>query len=481
MPLQPGKTITKNGKTYILNEHHRWTLKDHHEAQQRRADGPVQKNLFETKGDPNQGFLFKTDDAVPDSMVAKPQGGGAPAKPQPKFDPATGQKMPGADSQAQPASKPPQQPQPQQPSQPQQKPAPQPSVGDRSKMARFQDKPAKKADKPIRANVKQDSNHDGVADRARVGVGAFDVPPPPKKIDRLPGLSPKARKAEEAFASWFESDPDEATDQALMMFTAGLEPGQKPTFETDKCKELSNYWRSPALDGNLDKRAEHRALYNTALHQTANAICKRAFVAHLDTLNPGDEILVTCGGCGAGKGYSQEMNKETGKPNCQPAFDLMQRAAVIWDSAGDQNAIENPWILQEARKRGLKVSYMYVHADPKQRWSDPKAGVVQRAMNNKNGRMVDAKVFADSYAEGAKNHAAFLARHALDSDVTSLIVKNDGPVPQVLSGMPAEAVDIEANDLYQYAKSVIQQRTDLPEHVRQGAMGGQAIWEDYEQ
>jgi hypothetical protein len=507
MPLQPGKTITKNGKTYILNEHHRWTLKDHHEAQQRRAAGPKQQQLFETKGDPNQRMLFKTDDAVPDDMVAKPQGG-QPAKPMPKFDPATGLKMPGAGTGTSPGydgkvrnlekqgmttsdaqgvadmeelRNDPNSPigKPKAPAPTAQPPKPTANLGERSKMARFTDKSAPKPDRPIKGNADRDSNHDGIADQARVGVGAFDVPPPPKAIKRLPGLSPRAKKAEEAFASWFEADADEATEQALVLYTAPRDDGGPPTFETDAAKTLSPYWDSPALNKNLAMRSKNRATYNTALHQTANAICKRAFVQHLDTLNPGDEILVTVGGCGAGKGYSQEKNKETGEPNCAPAAELLKRAAVVWDSAGDQNATENPWILQEARKRGLKVAFLYVHADPKTQWADPKRGVVQRAMNQNNGRMVDAKVFADSYALGAQNHASFLSRHAMDPDVTSLVVKNGNP-PEVLQGMPEEALNIDPGELYRYAKSVIEQRTDLPDHVREGAMGGSKIWEDYE-
>jgi len=479
MPLQPGKTITKNGKTYILNEHHRWTLKDHHEAQQRRAAGPVQKNLFDTKGDPNQGLLFKTDDAVPDSMVAKPQGGGAPAKPQPKFDPATGQKMPGAGTGTSPGyanrvsglekqgmttsdaqgiadmeelkndpNSPIGKPKPQ-PAQPQQKPKSSPNL--------------------IKSGVEDDPNHDGVADQARVGVPAFEVPPPPKKIRRLANLTGKAKAAESHFADEFEQDPDGMAEKAHILFTASLKEGEAPVFETDACKKLSPYWQSTDLEQNLDNRSKNRATLNTALHQTANAICKKAFLHHLDTMERGQEILVTVGGCGAGKGFALK--------NVPQALELKKRANVVWDSAGDQNATENPWILQEARKRGLRVAFVFVHADPKVSWADPGRGVVKRAQDQNDGRMVDAKVFADSYALGARHHAAFISRHGHDPDVTSVVLKNGNP-PMLLPGMPEEALQYDRQELAQFAIDTINNDPTVPEHIRSGALGGTQIWED---
>src|SRR5262249_17451605 len=140
------------------------------------------------------------------------------------------------------------------------------------------------------------------------------------------------------------------------------------------------------------KRAKNRATLNLALHQTANAIAKRAFVQHLNTLKEGDEILVTVGGCGAGKGYALG--------NVPEALAMKDRSKAVWDSAGDQNATENPWIQSEAEARGLKVNYIYVHADPYSQWAHPERGVVKRAADPKDGRMVDAYVFADSYAIG---------------------------------------------------------------------------------
>jgi hypothetical protein len=329
--------------------------------------------------------------------------------------------------------------------------------------------PPKASPKLVKSGVEDDPNHDGVADQARVGVPAFEVPPPPKEIRRLPNLTGKAKAAESHFADEFEQDPDGMAEKAHILFTASLKEGDAPVFETDACKKLSPYWQSTDLEQNLDKRSKNRATLNTALHQTANAICKKAFLHHLDTMERGQEILVTVGGCGAGKGFALK--------NVPQALELKNRANVVWDSAGDQNATENPWILQEARKRGLRVAFVFVHSDPKVSWADPGRGVVKRAQDQNDGRMVDAKVFADSYALGAKHHAAFIARHGHDPDVTSVILKNGNP-PMLLPGMPEEALQYDRQELAQFAIDTINNDPNVPEHIRRGALGGTQIWED---
>mgnify|MGYP000152015309 FL=1 len=137
------------------------------------------------------------------------------------------------------------------------------------------------------------------------------------------------------------SDPDGMAQKYRELIGKTSKPY---TFETDQAKCLSDDWN----DEDLDTQMKKRQLHNNALHQTANAIVKRAFLQHLNTLKPGDSVLVTVGGCGSGKGYTLK-NTELGK-------NLTAEAKAVWDSAGDQNATENPWILEEATKRGLKVT-----------------------------------------------------------------------------------------------------------------------------
>ena len=307
-------------------------------------------------------------------------------------------------------------------------------------------------------DVNADKNRDGVTDAARVGVPAMEVPPPPA-IGRIPNLEPHERAAEESFISHFESDPDKVASQFLAL---AVKQGEPATFGTDDAKCLTDVWseQDPAL------RAQNRATLNTCLHQTANAIAKRAFVAHLDTLTEGDEIMVTVGGCGAGKGFALK--------NVPDALEAKGQAKAIWDSAGDQNATENPWILAEAVKRGLKVHYVFVHADPKIQWADPNRGVVKRASDPKDGRMVDAKVFADSYAIGAKNHHAFHQANKDNPNAKFTFLDNTGK-PSKVDGVPKASLELNADELAAFAEREVE-KSSAPVHVKQGALMGRRIW-----
>lgn len=307
-------------------------------------------------------------------------------------------------------------------------------------------------------DVNADKNKDGVTDAARVGVPAMEVPPPPA-IGRIPNLSPYERSVEDSFISHFESDPDKVTSQFLAL---AVKQGEPATFGTDDAKCLTDVWseEDPAL------RAQNRATLNTCLHQTANAIAKRAFISHLDTLKEGDEIMVTVGGCGAGKGFALKNDPE--------ALAAKQQSKAIWDSAGDQNATENPWILAEAEKRGLKVHYVFVHADPKTQWADPNRGVVKRASDPKDGRMVDAKVFADSYAIGAKNHHAFHQANKDNPNAKFTFLDNTGK-PSKVDGVPKAALELDAGELASFAEREVE-KSSAPDHVKQGALMGRRIW-----
>lgn len=307
-------------------------------------------------------------------------------------------------------------------------------------------------------DVTADKNKDGVTDAARVGVPAMDVPPPPG-IPRVPNLGDHERKVEESFLSHFENDPDGVASQFRQLV---VKQGDPPTFGTDDAKVLTDAWSDP----DPDTRAHNRATLNVALHQTANAVAKRAFVQHLDTLKEGDEIMVTVGGCGAGKGFALKSVPQ--------ALELKKAAKAVWDSAGDQNATENPWIQKEAEARGLKVTYVYVHADPHTQWADPERGVVKRASDPKDGRMVDAKVFADSYAIGAKNHDAFHEANKDNPSARFVFLDNTGK-PKLIDGVPKEALSLDADKLAEFAEKKVEE-SSAPERVKAGGLVGRKIW-----
>lgn len=319
--------------------------------------------------------------------------------------------------------------------------------------------PPGKAYKPSVTEV----GEDGVTKAARVGIPGRLVPPPPE-IGRLPNLTPHERKVETEFVDAFNTDPDGMAERFVKLIEKSTKEGEPFTFGTDDAKVLHKAWSSESLT--LEQRAANRATLNCALHQVANAIAKRAFVQYLDTLKAGDEIMVTVGGCGAGKGYALK--------NVPQALDMKKSSKVVWDSAGDQNATENPWIQEEAEKRGLVVNYVYVHADPKKQWADPDRGVVKRAGDPSDGRMVDADVFADSYAIGAKNHQAFYDRHKDNPSAKFVFLENSGK-PKLLDGIPPESMKWNRDELASFARAVVD-KIDAPPHVKRGATIGARIW-----
>ena len=330
--------------------------------------------------------------------------------------------------------------------------------------AAFQGEPKTPAPPPpLKVNVDAKGQH-GITKAARVGVGGEETPPPPK-IGRLPNLTPREREVESAFADAYEKNPDKVASDFLSLVKSQTKPGDPPTFGTDDAKCLSSAWMHP----DQATRAQNRATLNTPLHQTANAIAKKAFLQHLDTLKPGDEVLVTVGGCGAGKGYALK--------NVEDALAMKKRAAAVWDSAGDQNATENPWIQKEVEKRGLKASYVFVHVDPVTQWGHPDKGVIKRAGDPNDGRMVDAKVFADSYAIGAKNHAAFHQAHKNNPNANFVFIDNSGK-PTKIDGIPPEALKLDRKALAKTAEKIAETHEAAPPHVKRGALMGSRIWED---
>lgn len=315
-----------------------------------------------------------------------------------------------------------------------------------------------------------DADHDSVTDAARVGVPADQVPPPPA-IPRLPNLTADERRAESTFAGWYENDPDGAVHRLLTDMQAGKISDAPNIFATDEAKMLSGDW-NPNRDGvSDDERKAAKALYNTAVHQTANALTKRAFQHYLDTVvaqyPEGDQrrsVLITAGGCGAGKGYA------LGK--VEAVSSLQGQVGAVWDSAGEQNSTELPWVTAEAEKRGLTVYAAYVHADPKETWASPKKGVVERAQ--KKGRMVDARVFVDSYVIGAKNFAAWQKTVEHNANIKTVVIDNR-TTPVVVPSMPAEALGIDSEPLYHWAIDYVQKSNVAPA-IKRAATGGMRIW-----
>jgi hypothetical protein len=313
-------------------------------------------------------------------------------------------------------------------------------------------------------DVHKDENDDGIADRSRVGLGGRETCPP-GEIPRLPNLTPEEREVESRFADAYERDP-----QAMVDAYRKVAESEHHVYNTDDAKLLSPDYNPPKELG-LDKSAvnDMRSRNNVLVHQTANAVAKTAFLQRLDELPEGSQVLVTAGGCAAGKGFAIG--------HVEQAAALAPHVGATWDAAGEQNSTENPWILDECRARGLKPIFTFVDADPEARWSsDHPHGVLERAAGK--GRMVDARLFADSYGEGAKNFAAFHAAHADDPDVGFILIdaRTDSAVPRLLTDFPEAALHVDSDELYANVSRVVDEKLDVAPAIRRGATIGRRIW-----
>lgn len=324
----------------------------------------------------------------------------------------------------------------------------------------------------------------GLVDKARVGVPAMSVPPPPAEIGRLPNLGKKARKVEARFAEAYLADPDGMAKKYLKALRKGKVGVAPNVFATDDVKMLNPDW-NPAGAGKLGEKLPRdvkkaMAKYNAAVHQTANAIAKRAFVAYLDDvvkkLPPERRsVLVTNGGCAAGKGSSLARSTDPDDPH-YGMLPAMEQVGAIWDAAGEQNATENEWILEECKKRGIKPTFAYVWAEPKDTWDGEDRGVIRRAL--RKGRMVDARLFADSYAHGAKNMKDFVDKHQGEKGMDFIFLDNrKKSAPKLLDAFPEETLQWDADQIYRDALAGLESRaSELDETLIKGGTNGTTIW-----
>jgi hypothetical protein len=90
--------------------------------------------------------------------------------------------------------------------------------------------------------------------------------------------------------------------------------------------------------------------------------------------------------------------------------------------------------------------------------------------------MVDAKVFADSYAMGAKNHQAFYDNNKDNKNANFIFLENAG-TPRRLEGIPKEALGLNSKELAAFAVEAVK-TSGAPRHVQDGALAGTRIWKD---
>lgn len=170
----------------------------------------------------------------------------------------------------------------------------------------------------------------------------------------------------------------------------------------------------------------------------------------------------------SGKGYALK--------NVDKTKSLTGACGAVWDTAGEQNSTELDWVAQECKKRGLKMSCVFVHSNPVEKWENPKMGVIQRAQ--KIGRMVDARPFADSYTFGAQNFHKFHQKYANDPNVAVTIL--DATKPDGISEIPRlpdDILNMHPDQLYGRCVEALA-KAPVNEAVKRGGAAGTRIWPD---
>ena len=123
----------------------------------------------------------------------------------------------------------------------------------------------------------------------------------------------------------------------------------------------------------------------------------------------------------------------------------------------------------------LRPLQQFVHADAKNQWANPERGVVKRAENPSDGRMVDAQVFADSYAIRAQNHQAFYEHNRTNRNASFIFLENSAQ-PKQISGIPKEALSLNRHELAQFVVGAVQKMEGVPAHIKRGVTMGSRIW-----
>lgn len=309
---------------------------------------------------------------------------------------------------------------------------------------------------------------DKVTAAARVGIPGKEAPPP-YQVPRLANLTPKEREVEKRFADAFEKDPQKFIDAYRKQVYENKDESARRTFGTDDCKNLS-------VDYNAN--AENKALYNIAVHQTANMIAKAAFEQHMAehvAKLPENErnVLVTAGGCAAGKGFALQ-NAPT-----EDVKGALGKAAAVWDTAGEQNSTELGWVQKHTEAAGGRAHYVFVDADPKVSFDR----VVSRAQgdpaNGKpgQGRVVDKLLFAESYAIGSKNFQAFAEKNKDNPRVAITYINVRQPPPKISDGISKDAASMTVKEVHEAAKEYIAKNAErLSPAVKAGATASEHIW-----
>lgn len=286
----------------------------------------------------------------------------------------------------------------------------------------------------------------GMTKQAIVGVAGKEIP---KRVPRLSGITEEQKEIENQFAELWE-DPEKREQAIATLREKFTSKDGSMTIETDAVKELDPRWgdkqrikdlqnkkkagtiteeERSELDGYLSFQQRN----NTVLHQTANVLAKETLRREIEARKSrGEEVnlMVTSGGCAVGKGFGLETLGRQAIRDNTPDKSLVDdynarttpnKNMIIWDSAGDQNATELPWV---ASQNVDHITFVHTVGNGAKNASNTKSGLVQRAVDK--GRMVDANVYSQSYWIGNYNFQVFYDNNSSNPKFSFFKVENPG-------------------------------------------------------
>lgn len=289
-----------------------------------------------------------------------------------------------------------------------------------------------------------------------------------KLIPRLPNLTEQERAWESAFVDQLCGD----VRGTVAAYRAKL--GANHVYSVDAAKRLFAGW-GPKKRPTNDAERTIRAAGNAALHAVATTIANLAFMQRLDEMatlphhDPAKEVVITVGGCAAGKGNGLEI--AGGQPG------------AVYDSAGEGEATDIMAKLKACLSRGIRVRFLTVYAHPQ--------AAAQRLIDRAetSGRIVDLVAFARSHTNGVENFRSVCASSEFQSakadglvSVTVLHRNAEGDVVKTdRHDVPAPTVstqDLLFIALQKLAKADTRARA---ERVLRGALSGLALrWPEYD-
>ena len=286
----------------------------------------------------------------------------------------------------------------------------------------------------------------GMTKQAIVGVAGKEIP---KRVPRLSGITEEQKEIENQFAELWE-DPGKREQAIATLREKFTSKDGSMTIETDAVKELDPRWGDKQRIKDLQKEKKAGTITddedtelrgylsfqqrnNTVLHQTANILAKETLRREIESRKANGEevnLMVTSGGCAVGKGFGLQpdgrkaIRKNTSDKSLVSDYERRttpNKNMIIWDSAGDQNATELPWV---ASQNVDHVTFVHTVGNGAKNASNANSGLVQRAVDK--GRMVDANVYSQSYWIGNYNFQVFYDNNNGNPKFSFFKVENPG-------------------------------------------------------